>query len=183
MATESWNIPNKIIIITCAVTWYIPYFVTTSIYACIFIRHFCGEVQLFDYVQLYNTMGKCARVICVIQSIYGTPVYRHASMYATLYICATPRESIIYACIMEHWHELRSHKWDTGNIILLYFQDRGDLVRQETISNISKMLRLTPWILYRFVYFPDPCLLVILWRNRQTDFHETFMKCQAQQKK
>ena len=54
---------------------------------------------------------------------------------------------------------------------------------QGAIWNIFRMLRLTPWILGRFIYFLDPCLFVILWKNGWTDFHEIFMKHQAWHKK
>ena len=46
---------------------------------------------------------------------------------------------------------------------------------------ILGMLRLTPWILGWFFYFADPCLLIILWKNGWTDFHEIFMKYQGQE--
>ena len=50
------------------------------------------------------------------------------------------------------------------------FQKRPDMT-QGAIWNIFGMLRLTPWILGRFIYFLDPCLVVILWKNVWTDFH------------
>ena len=62
------------------------------------------------------------------------------------------------------------------------FQKRTDMT-QGAIWNIFGMLRLTPWILGRFIYFLDPCLFVILWKNGWTDFHEIFMKRQAWHKK
>ena len=43
---------------------------------------------------------------------------------------------------------------------------------QGAIWNTFGMLRLTPWILSRFIYFLDPCLFVILRKNGWTDFHE-----------
>ena len=49
--------------------------------------------------------------------------------------------------------------------------------------NIFGMLRLTPWILGRFIYFLDQCYIVILCRNGWTDFHDFFMKRQAWHKK
>ena len=56
------------------------------------------------------------------------------------------------------------------------FQKRMDMT-QEAIWNIFGMLRLTPWILGRFIYFLDPCLFVILWKKRVNgfswNFHET----------
>ena len=58
------------------------------------------------------------------------------------------------------------------------FQKRTDLT-QGAIGNIFGMLLLTPWILERFIYFLDPCLFVILWKNGWTDFHDFCMKCQA----
>ena len=54
---------------------------------------------------------------------------------------------------------------------------------QGAIWNIFGMLRLTPWILGRFIYVMDPCLFVILWKNGWTDFHEFFKKRQARHKK
>ena len=62
------------------------------------------------------------------------------------------------------------------------FQKKAYLT-QGAIRNIFGMLRLTPWILGRFIYFLDPCLFVILWENGWTDFHDFFMKCQARHKK
>ena len=58
------------------------------------------------------------------------------------------------------------------------FQKRMDMT-QGAIWNIFGMLQLTPWILGRFIYFLDPCLFVILWKNGCTDFHEIFMKRQT----
>ena len=53
------------------------------------------------------------------------------------------------------------------------FRKRTDMT-QEPIWNIFGTLWLTLWIMSRFVYFLDPCLFVILWKNRWTDFHEIF---------
>ena len=62
------------------------------------------------------------------------------------------------------------------------FQRRADLA-QGAIWNIFGMLRLTPWMLSRFVYFLGPCLFVISWKNGWTDFHDFFMKFHARRKK
>ena len=62
------------------------------------------------------------------------------------------------------------------------FQKRTDMT-QGAIWTIFGMLQLTPWILGRFIYFLDPCLFVILLKNRLTDFHEIIMKRQAWHKK
>ena len=64
----------------------------------------------------------------------------------------------------------------------LNFQKKTDMT-QGAIWNIFGMLQLTPWILGWFIYFLDPCLFVILWKNGWTDFHEIFMKRQAWHKK
>ena len=58
------------------------------------------------------------------------------------------------------------------------FQNKTDLT-QGTIWNTFGILRLTPWILRRFIYFLDLCLFVILWKNGWMDFHEIFMKRQT----
>ena len=68
------------------------------------------------------------------------------------------------------------------NGFLWDFQKETDM-EQGAIWNIFGMLRLTPWILGGFIYFLDPCLFVILWKNVWTDFHEIFMKRQAWHKK
>ena len=62
------------------------------------------------------------------------------------------------------------------------FSEKGG---HDTRSNLKHfgMLRLTPWILGWFIYFLDPCLFVILWKNGWTDFHEIFMKRQKWHKK
>ena len=52
------------------------------------------------------------------------------------------------------------------------FQKKTDMT-QWVIWYIFGMLRLTPWILGRFIYILDPCLFVILWKNGWTDSHET----------
>ena len=62
------------------------------------------------------------------------------------------------------------------------FQKRRDMT-QGAIWNIFGMLLLTLCILGRFIYFLDPCLFVILWKNGWADFHEIFMKHQAWCKK
>ena len=62
------------------------------------------------------------------------------------------------------------------------FQKRTDMT-QRAICKIFGMLWLTPWILGRFIYFLDPCLFVLLWKNRWTDFHEIFRKRKAWHKK
>ena len=56
-------------------------------------------------------------------------------------------------------------------------------MRQGIIRNIFGMLQLTPWIQGRFFYFLEMWLLVILWKNGRTDFHEIFMKYWPQHKK
>ena len=50
------------------------------------------------------------------------------------------------------------------------FQKRTGLT-QGAILNIFGILWLTPWILGRFIYFPDLYLFVILWKKGRTDFH------------
>ena len=62
------------------------------------------------------------------------------------------------------------------------FQERTDLT-QGASWNTFGMLRLTPWILGRFIYFMDPCLFVISWKKGWMDFQEIFMKRQARHKK
>ena len=62
------------------------------------------------------------------------------------------------------------------------FQKRTGMT-QGAIWKIFGMLRLTPWMLGRFISFLDPCLFVILWKNGGTDFHEICMKRQAWHKK
>ena len=44
-------------------------------------------------------------------------------------------------------------------------------LRQATNWNIFVILWLTPWTWDRFFYCLDLCLLVMLWKNRWTDFH------------
>ena len=51
------------------------------------------------------------------------------------------------------------------------FLEKTDMT-QGAIRNTFGMLRLTPWILGRFIYFLDPCLFVMSWKNEWTDFHE-----------
>ena len=43
------------------------------------------------------------------------------------------------------------------------FQKKTDMTQGAT-RNIFGMLRLTPWIMRRFIYFLAPCLFVILWK-------------------
>ena len=62
------------------------------------------------------------------------------------------------------------------------FQKRTDLT-QGAIWSILGILRLTAWVLGRYIYFMDPCLFVTLWKNGWTDFHDFFTKCQARHKK
>ena len=54
---------------------------------------------------------------------------------------------------------------------------------QGAIGNIFGMLRLTTWILGRFIYFLDPPLFVILCKKGWMDFHDLFMERQARHKK
>ena len=51
------------------------------------------------------------------------------------------------------------------------FSKRTDMTHG-TIWSIFAMLRLTPWILGRFIYFLDPCLFVISWKNGWADFRD-----------
>ena len=67
------------------------------------------------------------------------------------------------------------------NVISWNFQQRTHM--KSTIWNIFGMLWSSPWILGRFFFFLDPCLLVILWKNGCTDFHDFLMKCQARHNK
>ena len=54
------------------------------------------------------------------------------------------------------------------------FQNSTDMT-QGAMWNIFRMLCLTSWILGWFIYFLDPCLFVILWKNGWTDFHGFFL--------
>ena len=84
-----------------------------------------------------------------------------------------PEESMSPSSIAE-----KRWKWFSWN-----FQKRTDLT-QGSILNTFGMLRLTPWILGRFIYFLDPWFFfVILWKNGSMDFHEISMKRQARHKK
>ena len=47
---------------------------------------------------------------------------------------------------------------------------KGTDMTQGAIKNISCMLRLTSWMLGRFIYFLDPCLFVALWKTGERIF-------------
>ena len=49
------------------------------------------------------------------------------------------------------------------------FQKKTDMT-EGAIWNIFGMLRLTPLILSRFIYFLDPCLFMILWKTGERIF-------------
>ena len=54
---------------------------------------------------------------------------------------------------------------------------------EAAIWNTFGMLRLTPWILDQFIYFLDPWLFVILWKNGWTDVHDFYKKRHVRHKK
>ena len=83
----------------------------------------------------------------------------------------TPWTQDFYPHFSEQSMPLRSIAEKRLNGFSWNFQKKTDMP-QGAIWNIFGMLRLTPWILGRFIYFLDPCLFITLWKNGWTDFHD-----------
>ena len=110
---------------------------------CRFSWHFQGK---WDLIQ--GTIGNIFRIF-------------HLTPWTQDFFPTFSEESMALSSITEK--RLNGFSWN--------FQKRTDLT-QGALWNIFGMLRLTPWILGRFIYFLDQCLFVILWKNGWRDFHE-----------
>ena len=143
--------------------------------------HRCPLLCLFVCLSVSNITGKWLNGFSLIfqgrwDLIQGTigNIFRmfHLTPWTQEFFPTFSEESMTLSSITEK--RLNGFSWN--------FQKRTDLT-QGAIWNTFGMLRLTPWILGRFIYFLDPCLFVILWENGWMDFHEIFIKRHAQQKK
>ena len=142
---------------------------------------FCLFVCLSVWLSVSNVTGKRLNGFSwIIQVrwylIHGTigNIFRmfHSTLWTQEFFPTFSEESMTHSSIAEK--RLNGFSWN--------FQQITDS-KQRAIWNTFGMLRLTPWILGWFIYFLDPCLFVILWKNGWMDFHEIFMKRQAQHKK
>ena len=83
-----------------------------------------------------------------------------------------PLEHMIFFPLSRRNACLLAASQKNGSTDFQNFSSKRTDMTHGTIWSIFAMLRLTPWILGRFIYFLDPCLFVISWKNGWADFHD-----------